>query len=204
MKSGGVLEAGIDFPGSERVVIDLDGEEGCEAGEEIGRDGSEGIVAEDEDLERGEGRERGEGTRNVVPLELEALELGQKGEVFREGALQGFVADLDLGDPFVGGGAGDEFPIAGIRVGPGGVREGGEGVPESKHGGGVIGGGKGEEEEEEERADLEKGGGGVLHDVNLGKWLGIEFDGLGKRGIGEGGEAHGVVWRGGTHRGESK
>lgn len=117
MEGGRVNQALRDLPGGEWVVIYPNGLEGRHSGKEVGRQGGELVVAEDEDLEGGETTKAGEGTRNVVVLQLKLVQLGEVSDGWMEGALEVLVAKLDSEDPVVLG-AGDEGPLAWVGVGP--------------------------------------------------------------------------------------
>lgn len=76
-ESSGILKAGWDGPGVEGVVVEVDGLEGEEAGEEVWRGGYREEVAMEEGLEGGEPDKGGEGTGELVLIDLYQEEAGE-------------------------------------------------------------------------------------------------------------------------------
>lgn len=117
LKHRSVSESLRDLPGLKGVVVDLHRLELRHAGEEVGGDGGEAVVAGNEDTEVGQAVKRGNGTRDVVVLELQLFQLGQVLKSCRESTLEIEAADLDPGDPFIFR-APDMVPLAWVRAGP--------------------------------------------------------------------------------------
>jgi len=117
LKHRSVSESLRNLPGLKRVVVDLHRLELWHAGEKVGGDGGEAVVAGNEDTEVGQAVKRGNGPRDVVVLELQLLQLGQVVKGCRESTLEIEAPDLDPGDPFIFG-APDVVPHAWVRARP--------------------------------------------------------------------------------------
>lgn len=112
-----VFQALWNLPWREGVLVDVDGLERRKAGEEVGWDGGEAVVVEEEDFKLGEAAEGGERAGEAVVLELKAAEGGEVAEFGRQSTGEAAVSDLYAGDA-AGRLTGDLGPVAGIWVSP--------------------------------------------------------------------------------------
>uniref|UniRef100_A0A0A9CUN0 Uncharacterized protein n=1 Tax=Arundo donax TaxID=35708 RepID=A0A0A9CUN0_ARUDO len=101
--------------GVERVVGDGDLEESVETREEVGGDGVEGVVVEEDVLEGGHAAEGGERAGEAVALEAEVLECGEGGDGGGEAAGEAAALEVEVVDP-AGLVAGDMGPGAGVAT----------------------------------------------------------------------------------------
>jgi len=117
LKLRSVSESQRDLPGLKGVVVDLHRLELRHAGEEVGGDGGETVIAGNKHTEVGQAVKRGNGTRDVVVLQLQLFQPGQVLKSCRESALEIEAPDLDPGNPFILR-APDVVPHAWVRAGP--------------------------------------------------------------------------------------